>query len=83
MIWADYINLIVSLLVIAISALQISSDDSADAFRGTTSELFKNRKMQGQELFLNRSMVVLGIIFIAFVIVSNALGNLGWRFPIE
>lgn len=75
MLAVDYIILIISLFIIVISALQQSSDDAADAFRGTSSELFKNKKMQGAELFLNRGMVVLGVGMVVLVIVSNAMGN--------
>jgi preprotein translocase subunit SecG len=53
--------------------LQTSQDDIKDAFSGEKSELFKNRKSRGLELFLVRSSAVLSVILVVLVIVSNQL----------
>lgn len=71
--WADYLIIIVSLLLIGAVLLQHSNDDIKDAFSGEKSELFKNRKSRGLELFLVRASFALGILLFAFVILSNFL----------
>ncbi len=53
--------------------MQNSKDDINDAFNGSKSELFKNQKTRGVELVLQRTTLVLGILFIAAVITSVAL----------
>lgn len=57
-------TLIVSILLIAIVMMQNSKDDINDAFNGSKSELFKNQKTRGIELFLQRGTAVLGIILL-------------------
>ncbi|RJX25275.1 MAG: preprotein translocase subunit SecG [Acholeplasma sp.] len=71
--WADYLVIVVSLLLVGAVLLQHSNDDIKDAFSGEKSELFKNRKSRGLELFLVRSSFVLGILLFALVILSNFL----------
>lgn len=71
--WADYLIIVVSLLLIGAVLLQHSNDDIKDAFSGEKSELFKNRKSRGLELFLVRSSLVLGVLLFALVILSNFL----------
>ncbi len=66
-------TLIVSLLLIAIVMMQNSKDDINDAFNGSKSELFKNQKTRGIELFLQRGTAVLGIIFIILVVICNVI----------
>ena len=71
--WADILIIIVTLLLIATVLLQQSQDDIRDAFSGEKSELFKNRKSRGLELFLVRSSAVLGLLLIVLVVISNNL----------
>ncbi len=66
-------TLIVSILLIAIVMMQNSKDDINDAFNGSKSELFKNQKTRGIELFLQRGTAVLGIIFIILVVICNVI----------
>lgn len=73
MLWIDYIVLGISLLLIAIVIMQNSKDDINDAFNGSKSELFKNQKTRGLELFLQRATAVVGVLFIVAVITSVAL----------
>ncbi len=73
MLWIDYIVLVISLLLIIIVMMQDSKDDINDAFNGSKSELFKNQKTRGVELFLQRTTAVIGVLFIAAVITSVAL----------
>jgi len=71
--WADILVIIVTVLLIGTVLLQTSHDDIKDAFSGEKSELFKNRKSRGLELFLVRSSAVLSVILVVLVIVSNQL----------
>jgi preprotein translocase subunit SecG len=73
MIWVDFIALIVSILLIVVVLLQQSSDDISDAFSGEKSELFKNRKTRGFDLFLTRSTIIFSVILIVTVLLSNNL----------
>lgn len=73
MIWADYIILVLSALLILTVGMQQAQDDVKDAFSGSKSDLFKDQKARGVELFLMRTSFVLSIIFVAFVFVSLAL----------
>lgn len=73
MLWIDYIVLVLSVFLIAIVMMQNSKDDINDAFNGSKSELFKNQKTRGVDLVLQRTTLVLGILFIAAVITSVAL----------
>ncbi len=69
----DFIILIVSVCLIVVVLMQQSKDDINDAFSGSKSELFKNQKSRGIELFLERSTAVLAILFIALVLAAAAM----------
>jgi len=73
MIWIDYFALIAGILLSLVVLLMHSQDDIKDAFSGEKSELFKNRKTRGLELFLNRSAAVLAVVLIVAVLLSNNL----------
>lgn len=73
MLWIDYIVLVLAIALVAIVMMQDSKDDINDAFNGSKSELFKNQKTRGVELVLQRTTIVLGVLFIASVITSVAL----------
>jgi preprotein translocase subunit SecG len=73
MIWVDFIALITTILLITVVLLQQSSDDISDAFSGEKSDLFKNRKTRGFDLFLTRSSIIFAIILIISVLLSNNL----------
>ena len=73
MIAVDILVAIVAILLLIIVMLQGSKDDINDAFNGSKSELFKNQKTRGPELFLQRTTAVLAILFIALVVTSVAL----------
>ena len=60
----DIFVAIVSVLLIVIVMLQASKDDINDAFNGSKSELFKEQKVRGIELFMQRATIVLAILFI-------------------
>lgn len=69
----DYILLVVSLLLITLVVLQSSKDSAANAFSGEKSELFNNQKQRGFELIMNRTTLVVSVIFIALSILAIAL----------
>jgi preprotein translocase subunit SecG len=73
MLWIDWIAIISAVLLIVAVLLQSSEDNIQDAFSGEKSELFKNKKIRGMELFLTRASVVLSIIMIVSVVLSNNL----------
>jgi len=73
MMWIDWIILVISVFLIAIVMMQNSKDDINDAFNGSKSELFKNQKTRGPELWLQRSTAVLAVLFVIAVIASVAL----------
>ncbi|MBE0701083.1 MAG: preprotein translocase subunit SecG [Acholeplasmataceae bacterium] len=73
MIWADYIAVISGVFLVLTVLLQSSQDNIKDAFSGEKSELFKNRKIRGLELFLVRSTVVFAVLLVASVVLSNNL----------
>ncbi|BCR35535.1 preprotein translocase subunit SecG [Mariniplasma anaerobium] len=71
MLWIDWIAIISAVLLIVAVLLQSSEDNIQDAFSGEKSELFKNKKIRGMELFLTRASIVLSIIMIVSVVLSN------------
>lgn len=66
----DWFLIIDSVLLISVVALQSSKGDLGSALTGANSELFKNQKERGLELFLSRATLTLGILFIVLAIVS-------------
>lgn len=72
----DYLILAVSLVIVIITLLTQSQEDATEAFTGSSSELFKNRKMQGFELFVTRVMISGSIIFFALILISNQIERL-------
>lgn len=73
MFWIDYIIIVLSIVMITLVLLQSSNDDMASAFSGEKSELFKNKKERGFELFLTRASVITAVLLIASVVLSNNL----------
>lgn len=73
MLWVDWIAIVSAVLLIIVVLLQSSDDNIQDAFSGEKSELFKNKKIRGMELFLTRSSIVLSIVMIVSVVLSNNL----------
>ena len=73
MIWADYIVIVLAVLLIGAVLLQNSDEDAASAFSGEKSELFKNKKDRGFDLFLTRATLAITSLLIIFVVVSNLI----------
>lgn len=62
----DVLLIIVSILIIAIVLLQSGkAEDGGFLTGGSSSDLFKNRKERGAELFITRATIVLGVVYIA------------------
>lgn len=63
--------IIVSILLIIIVLLQSGKAEDAGFISGSrNSDLFKNRKERGAELFITRTTVVLGIAFFVLAIIA-------------
>ncbi|MCD4826574.1 MAG: preprotein translocase subunit SecG [Acholeplasmataceae bacterium] len=71
MLWIDWIAIISAVLLIVAVLLQSSEDNIQDAFSGEKSELFKNKKIRGMELFLTRASIILSVVMIVSVVLSN------------
>lgn len=69
----DWLTLIVGIFLTVVVLLQQADDDIKDAFSGEKSELFKNRKIRGFDLFMLRSTTVLAVLFVVFLIVANVM----------
>ena len=70
MIWADWLILILSIILIVLVALQSSQDDLADAFSGEKSELFKNQKQRGFEFILTMTTLVVSVCFLTLLVLN-------------
>lgn len=73
MIWIDYLIILFAIVMIVLVMLQSSNEDINDAFSGEKSELFKNKKERGFELFLTRASIVTAVLLIVSVVASNWL----------
>lgn len=71
--WLDWILLAVSVVLIALVMIQESKDDVKNTFSGEKSELFKNQKQRGAELFFTRATMVTSIVFALLAILSLIL----------
>jgi len=69
----DIFVFLVAILLVVIVMLQGSKDDINDAFNGSKSDLFKNQKTRGIEMFMQRTTAVLAILFIGLVVASVAI----------
>jgi len=69
----DWLTLVVGILLTIVVLLQQSGDDIKDAFSGEKSELFKNRKVRGFDLFMLRATTVLSVLFVAFLVIANVM----------
>ena len=63
----DIALIVVSIILIILVAMQNSKDDLGSALTGGNSELFKNQKERGAEVYIVRATYFFGIIFLALV----------------
>ncbi len=73
MLWIDYLIVVFAIVMIVLVMLQSSNEDISDAFSGEKSELFKNKKERGFELFLTRASVITAVLLVVSVVLSNNL----------
>ncbi len=73
MLWIDYLIIVFAIVMIVLVMLQSSNEDISDAFSGEKSELFKNKKERGFELFLTRASVITAVLLVVSVVLSNNL----------
>ncbi|NLC94277.1 MAG: preprotein translocase subunit SecG [Bacilli bacterium] len=69
--FVDYLLLINSLFLIMFVALQESKGDLGEALTGANTELFKNQKERGMELFLSRGTLISVVLFIVLALVRR------------
>ncbi|MGL4336572.1 MAG: preprotein translocase subunit SecG [Turicibacter sp.] len=60
----DVLFMIVSVVIIILVALQSSKQDLSDSLTGGNSELFKNQKERGAEVYIVRATHICSIVFI-------------------
>lgn len=70
MIFADWIILILAIILIVLVALQSGQDDITDAFSGEKSELFKNQKQRGLEFVLTVTTAITSACFLTLLILN-------------
>lgn len=61
----DILLIIISIILIILVAMQNSKDDLGSALTGASSELFKNQKERGIEVYIVRLTYAFAIAFIA------------------
>lgn len=59
----ETVLIVVCVLLIAIVLLQAGKVADGNIFTGANSDLFKNRKERGGELFITRATLVLGSVY--------------------
>lgn len=69
----DVFIIIFAILLIVIVMMQESKDNINDAFSGQKTELFKNQKTRGIELFFQRATAIIAVIFFVLIIISAVL----------
>ena len=70
----DVVLMIISVLLISVVLLQSDKSESAsNILLGSSSDLFKNRKERGFELFLSRFTLVLGILFFVICVIMSLI----------
>lgn len=67
----DILALITGIFLIIFVLLQQGEDDIQDAFSGEKSELFKNRKIRGFDLFMLYGTAICAVLFVVFVILAS------------
>lgn len=68
--WVNLVLFIIALLLITLVMVQESKDDVKNTFSGEKSDLFKNQKQRGAELFLTRVTFGLTVLFVAFAVLA-------------
>jgi preprotein translocase subunit SecG len=70
----EVVLLVISVLLITVVLLQSDKSESvSNILLGSSSDLFKNRKERGFELFLSRFTLALGILFFVICLIMSVL----------
>ena len=70
----ESVLIVISILLIAIVLLQSGKAEGASQIiTGNSSDLFKNRKERGSELFISRTTLVLGLTFFIICLVMSLI----------
>ena len=70
----EVVLLVISVLLITVVLLQSDKSESvSNILLGSSSDLFKNRKERGFELFLSRFTLGLGILFFVICLIMSLL----------
>lgn len=70
----EVVLLVISVLLITVVLLQSDKSESvSNILLGSSSDLFKNRKERGFELFLSRFTLALGILFFVICLIMAIL----------
>ena len=70
----EVVLLVVSVLLITVVLLQSDKSESvSNILLGSSSDLFKNRKERGFELFISRFTLILGILFFVICLIMAIL----------
>lgn len=70
----EVVLLVVSVLLITVVLLQSDKSESvSNILLGSSSDLFKNRKERGFELFISRFTLILGILFFVICLIMSVL----------
>jgi len=69
----DILLIIVSIILIILVAMQSSKDDIGSALSGASSELFKNQKERGVEVYIVRATYAFSVAFIVLAALTLIL----------
>jgi preprotein translocase subunit SecG len=70
----EVVLLVISVLLITVVLLQSDKSESvSNILLGSSSDLFKNRKERGFELFISRFTLALGILFFVICLIMSVL----------
>lgn len=70
MTWLHWVLFAISIILITLVMVQESKDDVKNTFYGEKSDLFKNQKQRGSELFIARLTAGVSIVFAVFAILA-------------
>lgn len=70
MTWLHWVLFAISLILITLVMVQESKDDVKNTFSGEKSDLFKNQKQRGSELFMARLTAGVSIVFAVFAVLA-------------
>ena len=66
----DILLIIVSIVLIVLVAIQSSKDDIGSALSGASSDLFKNQKERGVEVYIVRATYAFSVAFIVLAAIT-------------